>query len=317
VVSSRLSDTKAGKRRSVGKKTPLTARQGEPPMVRLAVPNKGRLAAPVMDLLEKSGLHMPEIGSERRLITKTLDPHVEILFARPVDIPEYVANGAADLGITGHDMVSERGSVVAEVLDLRIGKATLVLAVHDDSAVRSIHDLTGAKVATEFPAITRRFFDRECVPVSIVRVGGACEATPHLGIADAIVDLTSSGTTLRTNRLRVVSDVLETSTFVIANRVSLRNKREKIDEIVLALESVVRARGQCYLMMNVRRSCLSAVKKVLPGLSGPTVMDVASIQDLVAVHAVVSEERVYSLINALKRAGAKDILVVGIQRMIR
>jgi ATP phosphoribosyltransferase len=131
------------------------------------------------------------------------------------------------------------------------------------------------------------------------------------------VDLTSSGTTLRTNRLRVIASVLSTSTFVIANHDSLRKKREKIDEIVLALESVVRAKGQCYLMMNVRRSCLGAVKKVLPGLSGPTVMDVASTEDLVAVHAVVSEERVYTLINSLRRAGAKDILVMAIQRMIR
>jgi ATP phosphoribosyltransferase len=111
--------------------------------------------------------------------------------------------------------------------------------------------------------------------------------------------------------------VLKTSTFVIANPASLESKREKIDEIVLALESVVRAKGQCYLMMNAKRSCLDAVRKVLPGLSGPTVMDVASSEDLVAVHAVVSEERVYALINALKRAGAKDILVMAIQRMIR
>ncbi|OPY37926.1 MAG: ATP phosphoribosyltransferase [Methanoregula sp. PtaU1.Bin051] len=286
-------------------------------MIRLAVPNKGRIAAPVMDLLEKSGLHVPESGGDRRLITKTLDPHVEILFARPVDIPEYVATGAADLGITGHDMVVERGSDVAELLDLKIGRATLVLAVHEDSAVASVYGLSGSKVATEFPAITKQYFTARNVDVSIVRVGGACEATPHLGIADAIVDLSSSGTTLKTHRLRVVEEILPSSTFLIANRESLTEKQEKIDEILLALESVVRAKGQCYLMMNVPRSCLGAVKKVLPGLSGPTVMDVASSEDLVAVHAVVSEERVYALINALKRAGAKDILVMAIQRMIR
>lgn len=286
-------------------------------MVRLAVPNKGRIAVPIMELLEKSGLHLPESGSERRLITRTLDPHVEILFARPVDIPEYVANGAADIGITGHDMVTERGSVVEELLDLQFGRATLVLAVREESPVTSPKDLAGAKVATEFPGITQRFFKEQGVPVKVVIVGGACEATPHLGIADAIIDLSSSGTTLKTNRLRVVADVLSTSTYLIANPTSLAAKGEKIDEIRLALESVVRARGQCYLMMNVKRSCLDAVKGVLPGLSGPTVMDVASAEDLVAVHAVVNEERVYALINALKRAGARDILVMAIQRMIR
>jgi ATP phosphoribosyltransferase len=111
--------------------------------------------------------------------------------------------------------------------------------------------------------------------------------------------------------------VLVTSTWLIANRESLKSKKEKIDEIHLALESVVRARGQCYLMMNVKREALDTVRRVLPGLSGPTVMDVASSEGLVAVHAVVDEERVYMLINQLKRAGAKDILVMAIQRMIR
>ncbi|MDD1691052.1 MAG: ATP phosphoribosyltransferase [Methanoregula sp.] len=285
-------------------------------IVRLAIPNKGRIAAPIMDLVEKSGLHLAET-SERRLITKTLDPHVEILFARPVDIPEYVATGAADLGITGHDMVVERETDVEELLDLQLGKAKLVLAVHEDSGITSVKQLAGKKVATEFPVITRSFFARHNVKVNVAVVGGACEATPQLGIADAIIDLSSSGTTLKTNRLRVIEDVMMTSTQLIANRDSLKAKKDKIEEIHLALESVIRARGQCYLMMNVKRSSLATVKRVLPGLSGPTVMDVASSEDLVAVHAVVNEERVYALINALRRAGAKDILVMAIQRMIR
>ena len=214
-------------------------------------------------------------------------------------------------------MVTERESAVEELLDLQFGKAKLVLAVREDSGITSAKDLKGAKVATEFPVITRNYFARHHVSVNIVIVGGACEATPHLGIADAIVDLSSSGTTLKTNRLKVIDEVMETSTHLIANRNSLKNKKEKIGEICCALESVVRARGQCYLMMTVNRASLDTVKRVLPGLSGPTVMDVASTEDLVAVHAVVNEERVYALINALKRAGARDILVMSIQRMIR
>ncbi len=285
-------------------------------VVRLAIPNKGRIAEPVLDLVEKSGLHLSESG-ERRLISRTLDPHVEILFARPIDIPEYVATGAADLGITGHDMVIEREADVEELLDIQTGKARVVLAVREDSPVTSVKQLAGKKVATEFPIIARGFLAKHRVSAEIVQVGGACEATPHLGIADAIIDLSSSGTTLKTNRLRVIDEVLVTSTYLIANKESMIEKREKIDEIHLALESVIRARGQCYLMMNVKRECLDTVRSVLPGLSGPTVMDVASTEDLVAVHAVVSEERVYSLINSLKRAGAKDILVMAIQRMIR
>ena len=301
--------------KNAGKKTRATTPFSD--IVRLAIPNKGRIAAPIIDLVEKSGLHLVEAGEQRRLITKTLDPHVEILFARPVDIPEYVATGAADLGITGHDMVIERGSDVEDLLDLQSGRAKLVLAVHEDSSITKATQVAGLKVATEFPAITRAYFKKQNVDVDIVLVGGACEATPHLGIADAIIDLSSSGTTLKSNRLRVIDEVMATSTRLIANRESIRAKKEKIDEIHLALESVIRARGQCYLMMNVKRTSLDAVRRLLPGLSGPTVMDVASSEGLVAVHAVVNEERVYMLINQLKRAGAKDILVMAIQRMIR
>jgi ATP phosphoribosyltransferase len=287
-----------------------------PYVVRLAIPNKGRISIPILELMEKSGLHLLDAG-ERRLISRTPDPHIEVLFARPIDIPEYVATGAADMGITGHDMVAERSANVDELLDLQFGRATLVLAVQEGSPARSVNDLVNAKIATEFPVITQSYFAKHDVPVQIVQVGGACEATPYLGIADAIIDLSSSGDTLRSNRLRVIAEVMKTSTVVIANRDARAAKSEKIEEIVLALESVIRARGQCYLMMNVRRACLPDVKRVLPGLSGPTVMEVAASEDLVAVHAVVSEDRVYRLINLLKRAGARDILVMSIERMIR
>ena len=284
--------------------------------VRLAVPNKGRIAEPIMDLLERSGLHVAGSG-ERRLIAKTLDPDVELLFARPIDIPAYVASGAADLGITGLDMVGERGAVVEDLLDLRFGEATLVLAVLEESALDDPTQLAGLRIATEFPNLTSRFFAEHGVPVSLVPVAGACELAPHLGIADAIVDLSSSGTTLRTNRLRVVAEVLRSSTRLIGNPAAVRSKARKIDELVMALESVVRAKGQCYLMMNVDREHLVEVEEVLPGLGGPTVMPVASHDDRVAVHAVVAEAEVYGLIPRLKRAGAKDILVMSIERMIR
>ncbi|MDD1674564.1 MAG: ATP phosphoribosyltransferase [Methanomicrobiales archaeon] len=284
--------------------------------VRLAIPNKGRIAQPVRELIERSGLHVVE-GHERRLIAHTLDPHVEVIFTRPADIPEYVADGVADLGVTGHDMVVEHQSNVEELLDLQIGKATLVLAVPLDAPIHRVEELDGARVATEFPGITRAYFEHHATRVQIVPVGGACEAAPQLGIADAIVDLSSSGDTLRINRLRVVEEVLATSTMLIGNRTALQQKREKIGEIHLALESVIRARGQKYIMMNVPRSAVDDVKKVLPGLGGPTVMEVASAEDLVAIHAVVGEERVYTLITHLKKAGARDILVVPIERMVR
>ena len=291
-------------------------RERDSGIVRLAIPNKGRISGPVNDLIEKSGIRLIN-GGERRLIARTRDPNVEILFARPIDIPEYVASGVADLGITGRDMVMERGSAVEQILDLQIGSATLVVAVPEESVIEAVGDRDGAKVATEFLSISQGCFAERGLTVTIVTVGGACEVTPHLGIADAIVDLSSSGTTLRTNHLRVVEEVLTSTTILVANASALVNKREKIDELVLALESVIRAKGECYLMMNVHRGALADVREVLPGLSGPTVMDVASDENLVAVHAVVKEDRVYQLINQLKLAGAKDILVMPIERIIR
>ncbi|MFW5638994.1 MAG: ATP phosphoribosyltransferase [Methanoculleus sp.] len=291
-------------------------RERDAGLIRLAIPNKGRIAGPVNELLERSGLRLIE-GGERRLVTRTHDPNVEILFARPIDIPEYVASGVADLGITGRDMVMERGSAVEEVLDLEIGRATLVVAVPEESGIEAVDDLDGARVATEFPSITRSFFADRGITVTIVTVGGACEATPHLGIADAIVDLSSSGTTLRTNHLRVVEEIFTSTTILVANPAALTARRGKIGELTLAIESVISAKGQCYLMMNVHRGALADVREVLPGLSGPTVMDVASDENLVAVHAVVKEDRVYQLINQLKQAGAKDILVMPIERIIR
>jgi len=284
--------------------------------VRLAIPNKGRISEPVRQMIQKSGIYT-QMSGERKLIAKTNDPGIEVLFARPIDIPEYVAEGAADLGITGHDMVTERKSDVRECLDLGLGKAKVVLAVPEESTVRSSADLDGLKIATEFPAIARSYFSKAGVKVTIVPVGGACEAAPLLGIADAIVDLSSSGVTLKTNRLRVVDVILESSTVVISSKNTVPEKQEKINEIILAFESVINARGQCYLMMNVKRNALDSVKMALPGLSGPTIMDVASDEDLVAVHAVISEERSYQVINQLKHAGARDILVMPIYRMIR
>lgn len=284
--------------------------------IRIAIPNKGRISVPIRELIEKSGLGIIDNG-DRTLIARTRDKHVEILYARPIDIPEYVASGVADLGITGHDMVIERGSDVKELLNLGFGSASVVLAVPDDSGINEPGDLDNRRVSTEFPGLTRRYFKKIGVRPVIVPVGGACEATPSLGISDAIVDISSSGTTLRQNHLRIIDTVLKTSTYLIANPRSCINKKEKIDEIHLALESVLNAEGKCYLMMNVSRSALEDIRTIIPGMGGPTIMDVASSADMVAVHAVVDEEMVYQLINRLKQAGARDILVMNIERLIR
>jgi len=284
--------------------------------MKIALPNKGRLYEPCMQLFERAGLRPIDAGT-RKLFAKTPDPDVDILFARVQDIPEYVQDSAADMGVTGYDLVMETRAKIEVLLDLKFGVAELVLAVPSNSRVKAAGDLRGRRVATEFPNLASKFFREKGVDIKIVEVSGAAEMTPHVGIADAIVDLTSSGTTLSVNRLRIVERILSTSAKLIASKESMKRNRGKIKEVQTALESVIQAEGKRYIMMNVPKEALEKVKKVMPGLTGPTVMQVEAAKPTVAVHAVVDEEDVFNIINELQRVGARDILVVPIERMVR
>ena len=295
--------------------------------MRIAVPNKGRLHEPTLSLLERAGLHI-ENTADRQLYADTVDPDVSVLFARAADIPEYVRDGAADLGITGLDQAEESGGVAADVasaaddelvdlLDLEYGSCRLVLAAPEDGDVETVADLAGATVATEFPNVTRAYFDRVGVDADIVTVTGATELTPHVDMADAIVDITSTGTTLKVNRLAVIDDVLDSSVRLFARPDVVDDP--KVDQVRTALESVLAADGRRYLMMNAPKANLDAVKDVIPGLGGPTVMDVEADENgngMVAVHAVVDERDVFEAIAELKDVGATGILVTEIERLV-
>ncbi|HII81227.1 MAG TPA: ATP phosphoribosyltransferase [Methanosarcina sp.] len=288
-------------------------------MIRIAIPNKGRLYEPTMSIFKDAGLPISGGAESRKLFAKTTDPDIHILFARAADIPEYVQDGAADVGITGMDLITEREADVETLLDLEFGRASLVLAVPEDSDFEKAQNLEGKKVATEFPEITRQYFKKLGVNVNVIKVSGACEMTPHVGIADAIVDISSSGTTLMLNHLKAIDTVFSSTVYLIANKESLRTK-EKILDIKTAFESVLNAKKKRYLMMNVPEASLQAVKEVLPGMSGPTVMKVESSKfsegSILAVHAVVDADLIFSIVNKLKRVGARDVLVVPIERIM-
>jgi ATP phosphoribosyltransferase len=288
-------------------------------MIRIAIPNKGRLYEPTISIFKDAGLPISGGAESRKLFAKTTDPDIHILFARAADIPEYVQDGAADVGITGLDLITERGANVEALLDLKFGRASLVLAVPEDSDFEKAQDLEGKKVATEFPEITRQYFEKLGVNVNVIKVSGACEMTPHVGIADAIVDISSSGTTLLINHLKAIDTAFSSTVYLIANKESLRTK-EKILDIKTAFESVLNAKKKRYLMMNVPEASLQAVKEVLPGMSGPTVMKVESSkfsgESILAVHAVVDADLIFSIVNKLKKVGARDILVVPIERIM-
>jgi ATP phosphoribosyltransferase len=286
-------------------------------MLRIALPNKGRLSEEARELFTDAGLEIRAAGP--RALTASLGGEFQALFVRAQDIPEFVADGAADAGVTGYDLIQESGRSLEELADLQFGRCHLAVAAKEESGVATLDDIAdGMRIATVFPRITERFFAARGQVVEIVPVSGAAEIAPHIGIADVIVDLVSTGSTLRVNGLREVATVLESSTRLISTpgaRADAARSRA-LDELVAALGSVLAARGKRYVMANVPRIKLDEVKRVVPGLNGPTVIDIMNGGAYVAVHAVVGAATIYRTIADLKALGAEGILVTRIERLM-
>lgn len=288
--------------------------------LRIALPNKGRLTDDVRALFSDAGLELRAAG-ERALVA-SLGGDFEAIFVRAQDIPEFVADGAADVGVTGWDLVRESERDLESVLDLECGKCRLVVAAREESGITSLADIAstgngGPRVATAFPRVTERYFADARLPITIVPVSGAAEIAPHLGIADIVTDLVSTGSTLRVNQLREIATILEsTARLITAPNGLVSPRRRGIEELVTALESVLRARGKRYVMANMPRASLDQVRRVLPGLNGPTVIDILNGGDLVAVHAVVAQDAIYRTIADLKALGGEGILVTRIERVM-
>lgn len=286
-------------------------------MIRVAIPNKGRLADGALDLLERAGLEVGVRGE--RALQAPLGGEFQAIFVRSRDIPEFVADGAADLGITGRDLVVESGRALEPLLDLGFGRCRLVVAVREDSGIRSAADVPeGARAATAFPRITSGWFAEAGCAVTIVPVSGAAEIAPHLGVADLIVDLASTGSTLKVNGLREVATVLESTALLVTRTEFLEDPahRSIATDLSAALESVLRAQDKRYLMANVPRDALDAVKRIIPGINGPTIVDVLDGGSFVAAHAVVDQQEVYRAIARLREIGAEGILVTRIERLM-
>ncbi len=304
-------------------------------MLRIALPNKGRLSDETRELFSDAGLNVRTRGE--RALSASLGGEFEAIFVRAQDIPEFVADGAADVGVTGWDLVCESERPLRSLLDLEFGACRLVVGARDDSGIACVQDIVNVpRVATSFPRLTHRYFEKAGRPVSIVPISGAAEIAPHLGIADMIVDLTSTGSTLRVHDLHEIGTILQSSAHLIAREraadeahasgrptrhiasagTARRTSTDALNGLVTALASVLRARTQRYLMANVPRQMLERVKEVLPGLNGPTVVDVMDSGHHVAVHAVVPQHAIYRTIAELKTLGAEGILVTRIERLM-
>ena len=286
-------------------------------MLKIALPNKGRLAEDTRELFGDAGL--PVLSRGDRALSASLGGEFEALFVRAQDIPEFVADGVADVGVTGWDLVREAGRPLDRRLDLGFGECRLVAAAREDSAVMSLDDISsGLRIATSFPNITREFFQARGQAVDVVPISGAAEIAPLLGIAEMIVDITSTGSTLKVNGLREVGTLLTSRAQLVTRRDASfeTEKNAAVDSLVMALESVIKARGTRYLMANVPRNSLDAVKRIIPGINGPTVIDILNGGDRVAVHAVVDAGTVYKTISALKAIDASGILVTRVERLM-
>lgn len=285
--------------------------------VSIAVPNKGRLSQPTLDLFRRAGLAVEEAG-DRRLFAKTMDGRVRVVFVRAQDVPELVQDGRADLGVTGLDLVEESRADVHKILDLRFGACRLVVAAPEKSGYGSFKDLPNQlSVATSYPNLTRQFFKQRKKRASIIPVSGATEIMPHIGVADAVTDLAATGSTLAMNQLVELETVISSTAWLVGSQATQRAPKKSVaQEVKFALKSVVDARRKRYLMMDVPTKQLDAVREIVPGIAGPTVNDIHGDPTMKAVHVVVDEDNVYDAMRKLKKLGARGILVVPIDRMV-
>jgi len=288
-------------------------RAGENGRLTLAVPSKGRMAEPALKLCADAGLSFE--ATERALLVPCANAPVDLLLVRPHDIPEYVQDGVVDLGITGANLVAEAEADVLTLAELGFARCTLEAAVPLDAPQRELADLAGLRVATAYPVSTRALLEERGIAAELVPVSGSVEAAPRLGLADAIVDLVSTGTTASANGLRLIGRLLSSQAVLVGSRAALAERREQVERLELMLSGVVAARRRRYVMMNAPESALAAIRAVLPGLGAPSVLNLAE-EGQIAIHAAVEADHVWDLLPQLRAAGASGILVLPIERLV-
>jgi len=278
----------------------------------MALPSKGRLREPSWLLLEASGVSPQEPG-ERVLQAHCRNADIDLLFVRAEDVPEYVQDGVVDCGITGLDLVYERECRVEVLLRLGFGTCSLQAAVSSDDEATRLEDLAGRRIATSHPHIAAKTLADRGVNAEIIPVAGSVEISPRLGLADAIIDLVSTGSTLRTNGLRSIGVLFESEAVLIG---CVNSKDfEACRTLTTVLGSVINARANRYLLCNVSKERLSEVIAVLPTTGSPSVMDLAT-RGVVAVHALVPAVDIWKLLPRLEAAGASSILTLPVERMV-
>ncbi len=282
------------------------------PLLRLAIPNKGRLQSPTAGLLSQAGLMYER--TERSLSAPVANVDMELLFVRAEDVCEMVADGVAALGVTGLDLLQESGANLQVVGELGFGKCRLTAAVPNASPIDDLAGLEGMRVATAHPRVTGEFFTKQGIDVTVIPLRGSVEVAPKLDVADTIVDLVSSGSTMMVNGLRPIATLLESQAVLVA-RGSADGLTVAQQEVVTMLLAAVAARSKRYVVMNAPLEALAAIEEIIPGIEAPSVVPLAH-NGKVAVHSVVEAQDVWQVLPRLKEAGAGGILVLPIESLI-
>ena len=282
-------------------------------MLRIAIQSKGRLNEDSMALLSESGIKLS--SGKRTLLVQSPNFPIEVLFLRDDDIPDSVASGVADVGIVGMNEFLEKERKAEVVKELGFSKCRLSLAIPKEVDYPGLSWFNGRKIATSYPVILRRFLEENNISADIHIITGSVEIAPGIGLADAIFDIVSSGSTLVSNNLREVEVVVKSEAVLIATPGLSDEKREILDEFLFRMEAVQKAEDKKYVLMNAPTSAVDDILAVLPGIKSPTVMPLAQ-EGWCSIHTVLDEKCFWQIINKLKSVGAEGILVLNIEKMV-
>jgi len=282
-------------------------------VLKIAVQKEGRLSEKSLGLLTECDISV--VQGKRKLIGTSVDYPLEVLFLRDDDIPQYVADGVADIGIVGENEVLEKDKNVILVKRLGFAKCRISLAVPQDSDYKDLSWFNGKRIATSYPHILQKFLDEKKIKSKIEEISGSVEIAPSIGLADSIFDIVSSGSTLVSNRLKEVEVVTQSEAVIIATPNLSKEKQTLLDGLLFRIKTVQQSQGNKYILLNAPNEKLGEIIKLLPGMKSPTVLPLY-LEGWSSIHTVVHEREFWGIIDKLKEHGAEGILVIPIEKMI-
>jgi ATP phosphoribosyltransferase len=281
--------------------------------LRLAIQKSGRLSEDSLNLIKECGVNYNK--SDNKLTSKAFNFPIEFLFLRDDDIPGYVSDGVADVGIVGENVLVEKNTDAQVIELLGFSKCRLSIAVPKTFDYKSIQSLEGLNIATSYPHILSSYLKEQKVNAHIHEISGSVEIAPNIGLAEAICDLVSSGSTLISNGLKETDVVLQSQAVLIANKGISASKKAILDQLIFRIKAVQRAKNKKYIMLNFPDVSKDKIISILPGVKSPTIMPLA-VEGWSSLHSVVNEDDFWEVIEKLKEAGAEGILVLPIEKII-